>query len=73
MRMSSRRIDGEAFGADRGGDDRDLRGHRFVDLQAGAAADAQGHDGDGGVPQVGADVGDGAGDLDARVFGGRVG
>src|ERR1019366_580854 len=68
-----RGIDGEAFGADGGGDDRDLGGHGFVDLQTGAAADSQGDDGDGGTPKIGTYVGDGAGDLDARVGGGELG
>ena len=52
-----RGIDREALGADGGGDYGDLRGHGFVDFQAGAAADTQGHDGDGGTPEVGTDVG----------------
>src|ERR1035441_7639849 len=68
-----RGIDGEALGADGGGDDRDLGGHGFVDLQTGAAADAQGDDGDGGTPKIGTNVGDGAGDLDARVGGSELG
>src|ERR1035438_9875359 len=65
-------IDGESLGADGGGDYGDLGRHGFVDFQTGATADAQGHDGDGGVPKIGTDVGDGAGDLDCRVFGGEL-
>src|ERR1035441_5568718 len=68
-----RGIDGEALGADGGGDDRDLSGHGFVDLQTGAAADAQGDDGDGGIPKIGTNVRDGAGDVDAGVGDGELG
>src|ERR1035437_7079782 len=68
-----RGIDGEALGADGGGDHGDPGGHGFVDLQTGATADAQGHDGDGGIPKVGADIGHGAGDLDSGVLGGELG
>src|ERR1017187_7518397 len=66
-------IDGEALSADGGGDDGDLGGHGFVDLQTGAATDSQGDDGDGGTPKIGTNVGDGAGDLDAGAGGGEVG
>src|ERR1035437_8111108 len=68
-----RGIDGEALGADGGGDHGDLGGHGFVDLQTGAAADAQGDDGDGGSPQIGANVGGFAGDLECGVLGGELG
>src|ERR1035437_885527 len=68
-----RGIDGEALGADGGGDHGDLGGHSFVDLQTGAAADARGDDGDGGSPQIGANVGDCSGDLDCGGLGGGVG
>src|ERR1035438_3699293 len=68
-----RGIDGEALCADGGGDDGDLGGHGFVDLQTGAAADAQGGDGDGGTPEIGPNVGDGAGDLDAGGGGRELG
>ncbi len=57
-------FDGEAFGADRGGDDGGAGGHGLVDFEPRAAADAEGHDRDGGVPKIGADVGDGSGDRD---------
>ena len=73
MRMSCGRIDGEAFGADGGGNDGDFGRHGLVDFQARAAADAQGNDGDGGAPQVGTDIGDGAGDLNSRIFGAELG
>src|SRR6266576_1159379 len=63
----------EALGSDGGGDYGDLSGHGFVDFQASAAADAEGHDGDGGTPEIGTDVGDGTGDLDGGVFGGELG
>jgi hypothetical protein len=42
----------QAFGADGGADHRDLRGHHFVDFQAGPAADAEGDAAHRTVPQV---------------------
>src|SRR5450759_2606583 len=67
-----RGIDGESLGADGGGDHGDLGRHGFVDLQTGAAADAQGDDGDGGTPEIRTYVGDGTGDLNSRVFIGEL-
>src|SRR5262249_11387348 len=62
----------QSLGTDGRGDHRDAHGHRLVDLQARAPADAQRHHADGTAFEVRAHVGDGASDLDRGIARGEL-
>jgi hypothetical protein len=57
-------LEAQALGADVGAHDRGAHGQGLDDLEAGAAADAQGDDELAAAGEVGAHVGHAAGDLD---------